>query len=177
MWGGAGVIARCRVRIASPSRLRFSPLEIFPQRQFQPVLTPVAGGPAFAFVLVSRHREPVEPGSVRTSNRPVTAAAATSRFLPATMASLQGSGRRIAKTTPCKDRVDTGPRRFGEESGTKSARNRPIEGSHGDSTLISTVLRACQTPPALAQAGGLWQGSARSAGVHWADSRVRSMLP
>jgi hypothetical protein len=152
------------VRIASSPRLRFSPLEIFPQRQFQPVLPRIPGGLAFAFVLVVRHREPVGPGSVRTSNRPMTAAAATLRSLPATMASLRGLDKKSRKQ----------PHAMMEQTSAGSTLrrnrepNRPATGQLRFAMAIPRwfrpFLRVSQAPPALAHAGGLWQGSARSAG-------------
>ena len=48
---------------------------------------------------------------------------------------LRGGWTKIAKTTPCNDRAGPAPRHFGEESGTRSARNRANEGRHGDSGI------------------------------------------
>ncbi|HWX06230.1 MAG TPA: hypothetical protein VN065_10400, partial [Bradyrhizobium sp.] len=63
MWGNVIAIGRCHRDIAASPRLRFSPLEVFPQRQFQPILPRIVfrwrSGSALAFMLVILHREPV----------------------------------------------------------------------------------------------------------------------
>ena len=61
--GDAGVIGRRARDVAPALRLRFSPLEIFAQRQFQPVLPGVfrrARGLPLAVTLLILHRRPVE---------------------------------------------------------------------------------------------------------------------
>src|ERR1700744_87396 len=59
IWCDAIGIGRREREIAAPPRLRFSPLEIFAQRQLQPVLTPVfldGAGLPLAFVIAILHR-------------------------------------------------------------------------------------------------------------------------
>jgi hypothetical protein len=61
MWGGIISIGRCHRDIASRPGLRFSPLEIFAQRQFQPILPWIfrkRSGLALVFILLILHREP-----------------------------------------------------------------------------------------------------------------------
>ena len=70
IWRDIAGMGRCRCRIVSPPRLGFSPLQVFAQRPFQPILpgflARIAGrafrrGPVLplAFVLLIRHRRPV----------------------------------------------------------------------------------------------------------------------
>jgi hypothetical protein len=56
---------------------------------------------------------------------------------------------------------------IGNRIGLKQAA-RPPEGA---------VFDVFQALAALARKGALWQGSARSVGALWADSRIRGMLP
>src|ERR1700692_1189221 len=61
MWCDVIDIGRREREIVPPPRLRFSPLEIFAQRQLQPVLArifPKACGLALAFVIAILHRRP-----------------------------------------------------------------------------------------------------------------------
>src|ERR1700687_5918261 len=58
--------------IASPPRLRFSPLEIFAQRQLQPILARIlcgGSGLPLGFILVILHRGPV---SMRLSSNDIS---------------------------------------------------------------------------------------------------------
>lgn len=183
MWGCLGIIARCGVRIAASPRLRFSPLEIFPQRQFQPVLPRVLRRLALtvALTLIVLHRRPVRMNPLRAQapeNRP---APAKPRWdFPPTPAMTARADRprhgtaQMIELRPYAPDAVAGP---GKENRTKSARNRPVKRCYDDSALISAVLRTCQAPPALAHAGGLWQGSARSVGVLLDRFCIRGMLP
>src|SRR3982074_427081 len=73
MWGDVIAMGRRRRDIASPPRLRFSPLEIFAQRQLQPILPQIfarvfprvffgvfggRSGLPFVFIFLIVHREP-----------------------------------------------------------------------------------------------------------------------
>src|ERR1700704_3780003 len=87
MWCGLIVMGRCGRGIASPPRLRFSPLEVFAQCQLQPILPRIR---LWSFcrrprapVLLVLHRRPVRTGSAsitaRAENRPVGGLIAGSR--------------------------------------------------------------------------------------------------
>jgi hypothetical protein len=59
MWGRLVVFGRCDRHPAAPPGLRFSPLEIFAQSQFQPILPRILPSIfALAFVRLIVHRRP-----------------------------------------------------------------------------------------------------------------------
>src|SRR5215203_1260874 len=61
IWRGI-IIARCNDDVASASRLRFSPLEVFAQCQLQPILPRIFGrgsGLPLELILLILHRAPV----------------------------------------------------------------------------------------------------------------------
>jgi len=70
MWGRVGVIARCGSDITSSPRLRLSPLEIFPQRQFQPILPRIPGRLAVAFAFIVLHCGPVRMNGASQTQAP-----------------------------------------------------------------------------------------------------------
>ena len=127
--------------IASSPRLRFSPLEVFAQRQFQPILARILCGSGWrlVFMLVILHREPVR---MRRSPKDSTG--------------------RIAGWAKCM--FSTPSRRF-RRWGRMGNRIDPQKELAGVQRRFSLVLVALQAGRALAQAGALWQGSARLVGA------------
>src|SRR4030088_2204591 len=76
IWCDVITIGRGHREIASALRLRFAPLEIFAQRQFQPILARIIpwflrspSGLALVFILLTLHREPARMTGTKPDRR------------------------------------------------------------------------------------------------------------